>query len=70
MNNLIQHIKNLVSISDHQLSIILDKIVEKRYSKKEHLLYSDDYAREVFFILSGCTRTYVLDYNGVEHNIS
>ena len=49
---------------------MLDKIVEKRFSKKEHLLYSDDYAKEVYFILSGCTRTYILDYNGVEHNIS
>ncbi|MEN0004433.1 MAG: Crp/Fnr family transcriptional regulator, partial [Bacteroidota bacterium] len=43
---------------------------EKRYSKKEHLLYASDYAKEVFFISSGCVRTYILDYNGIEHNIS
>lgn len=70
MNKLNQHIKNLVSISDSYLSLILDKVVEKQFSKKEHLLYSDDYAKEVYFISSGCVRTYILDYNGIEHNIS
>ena len=34
MNKLIQHIKNLVSISDSHLSLILDKVVEKQFSKK------------------------------------
>lgn len=70
MEKLIQHLKSLVPISDQHVSIILDQLVEKRVAKKEHLLHAREYAKEVYFTLSGCQRTYVLDYNGVEHNIS
>ena len=70
MDKLISHIKSLISISDQQLDTVLDKLVEKQFSKKEHLLYVDHYAHEVFFTLSGCVRTYVSDLNGVEHNLS
>lgn len=70
MDKLAQHIKSLVPISDDHLAIILERIQEKKFSKKEHLLFDGDYAKEVFFIHSGCTRTYIMDFNGVEHNIS
>ncbi|HAS42226.1 MAG TPA: hypothetical protein DCS93_17245 [Microscillaceae bacterium] len=70
MDKLISHIKSLISISDYQLEIVLDKLVEKKFSKKENLLYINNYAHEVFFTLSGCVRTYVSDFNGVEHNLS
>ncbi len=70
MDKLISHIKSLISISDQQLETVLNKLVKKQFSKKEHLLYVDHYAHEVFFTLSGCVRTYVSDLNGVEHNLS
>ena len=70
MNELAQHIPSVVSISDEGLSLILDKVVEKQYAKKAHLLQVKSYAREVFFITKGCVRTYVFDLNGVEHNIT
>lgn len=70
MNKLIQHIKSLVSISDSQLSMVLNKVAEKYFSKKDHLLYINDYVKDVHFILTGCTRTYIVNQNGVEHNIT
>lgn len=70
MQQLIQHIKSVVPISDNHLSIISEKVVERHFKRKEHLLYFENYAKEVYFILNGCVRTYVLDYNGMEHNIS
>lgn len=70
MDALIAHINSLVSISDQQLDIVLDRLVEKHFTKKEHLLYVDSQASEVLFTVNGCTRTYVLDFNGVEHNLS
>ena len=70
MEELTQHIKSLVAISDSNLAHILGKIEEKHFHKKQHLLQLDEYAKEVYFILSGCTRTYILDYNGIEHNIA
>ena len=35
MERIIQHIKDLVPIPDSDLSIILESLVEKRFSKKE-----------------------------------
>ena len=68
--NLTQHIKKTLPISDDKLEIVSSKFVEKHFAKKEHLLYFDNYSKEVFFTLTGCIRTYVADFNGVEHNIS
>ncbi|MEM9930374.1 MAG: cyclic nucleotide-binding domain-containing protein, partial [Bacteroidota bacterium] len=70
MNQLSEHIRSLSSISADRLAAILAEFVEKRFAKKDHLLYADGYAKEVYFLLSGCVRTYVYDLNGVEHNIT
>lgn len=70
MDEFLKHIKSIVSISDAQFSIISENVIRKDYSKKEHLLLSNEYTKEVYFILKGCARTYVYDLNGVEHNIT
>ncbi|MBW1294784.1 Crp/Fnr family transcriptional regulator [Aquimarina litoralis] len=70
MQEITNHIKSIVSISDQKLSIILNKLTLKEFSKKEHLLNINQYTKEVYFIVKGCTRTYVYDLNGVEHNIT
>ena len=70
MNQLTSHIKSLIPISDDQLDVVLSKLVERHFAKKEHLLYVNSHAQEVFFTVAGCTRTYVLDFNGLEHNLS
>lgn len=69
MEKLAQHIKSQVSISDKAMKVILDKFAEKHYKKKEHLLHFDNKSNYEFFVTSGCVRTYITDYNGVEHNI-
>ncbi|MEM1219127.1 MAG: cyclic nucleotide-binding domain-containing protein, partial [Bacteroidota bacterium] len=70
MENLSQHIRNTTSISDAHLKIVLNQFVEKRYAKKEHLQNAYEPANELFFVIQGCLRTYINDYNGVEHNIT
>ena len=70
MERFIQHIRATLPISDENLEAVLSKVVEKQFSKKEHLLYFENYSSELFFTLRGCVRTYVTDFNGVEHNIS
>ena len=70
MKKLFQHIKNTLPISDDRFEIMLDKFEEQHVSKKEHLLYFNQYSKNLFFTLNGCLRTYVTDFNGVEHNIS
>ncbi|MEM6721990.1 MAG: Crp/Fnr family transcriptional regulator [Bacteroidota bacterium] len=70
MNELSKHIQSILSIPNDRLSLILDTTVEKQFAKKEHLLHEGAYAKEVYFILKGCVRTYIYDLNGVAHNIT
>ncbi|MEM6264913.1 MAG: Crp/Fnr family transcriptional regulator, partial [Bacteroidota bacterium] len=51
------------------LAAVSDKFTEERFSKGSHLLYADEFANNLFFTTTGCLRTYVTDFNGVEHNI-
>ncbi len=69
MDKLAQHIKSQVTITDDTMGPILSKFSEKHYNKKEHLLQFDSISNYEFFVTSGCLRTYIVDYNGVEHNI-
>ncbi|MEO0901767.1 MAG: Crp/Fnr family transcriptional regulator [Bacteroidota bacterium] len=70
MNQLAEHIKGIVVISDEQLEKLCNRFVEKHFSKKEHILHITNPVNEVYFIRKGCVRTYVHDLNGVEHNIT
>ena len=70
MDKLIRHIRNIIPLTDEQADIFMQHIREQQFSKKEHLLLSKERAKEVFFVISGCTRTYIYDFNGVEHNLS
>jgi len=67
---LIRHIKNLVPIPDGHLSLITGRCRAQYFPKKAHLLHQEEFAKQVHFILQGCVRTYVFDYNGVEHTLS
>ena len=69
MEELAQHIKEQVSISDSELEVVLCKFQEKYFKKKEHLLDFDRISKYEFFVKNGCLRTYIADFNGVEHNI-
>jgi CRP-like cAMP-binding protein len=69
MKKLAQHIKSQVTISDKAMGVVLGKFSEKHYNKKEHLLHFDSISNYEFFVTSGCVRTYIIDYNGVEHNV-
>ena len=69
LKKLAQHIKNQITISKESLGIVVSKFEEKHYKKREHLLEFDKKSNYEYFITKGCVRTYILDYNGVEHNL-
>ncbi|MEM1259225.1 MAG: Crp/Fnr family transcriptional regulator [Bacteroidota bacterium] len=70
MSPLASHIASRTAISGTHLELVLNKFDKKHYAKKEQLLHAGSYAKEVYFILKGCVRTYIHDLNGVEHNIT
>ena len=59
----------MISISEESVNKITEHFTIKSYRKKEYLLQFDNISRSEFFITSGCVRTFVTDFNGVEHNI-
>ncbi|MEM9921530.1 MAG: Crp/Fnr family transcriptional regulator [Bacteroidota bacterium] len=69
MEKLVQHIKSQVSISAETMKIVQSRFTEKRYKKKEYLLRFGGSSTEVFFVSTGCVRTYITGFNGVEHNV-
>ncbi len=69
MDKLAQHINSQVGISAEAMELVLRKFSEKHYNKKEHLLHFDSISNYEYFITRGCVRTYIVDYNGIEHNL-
>ncbi|MEM7160903.1 MAG: Crp/Fnr family transcriptional regulator [Bacteroidota bacterium] len=70
MKALEDHIMQSCSIDKSELALICRKFREKSVSKNVHFLEIGEGVKEVYFIISGCVRTYIYDYEGVEHNIS
>lgn len=70
MEKLAQHITNVAPIPEDGLAVVLEQFEERFFPKKAHVLRTGRQVREVYFIVSGCVRTYVHDLNGTEHNIT
>jgi len=63
INNIRRHIEPTKEEIDIFLSLALTRTVKR----KEHLLKEGDVARNQFFVLNGCLRTYTIDASGKEH---
>ncbi|MEL6863055.1 MAG: Crp/Fnr family transcriptional regulator [Bacteroidota bacterium] len=69
MQALAQHMESQIAISKEKMDLVLNKFTENHFAKKEYLLQAGKISNYVFFISSGCVRTYITDYDGIEHNI-
>ncbi|MBO6495775.1 MAG: Crp/Fnr family transcriptional regulator [Roseivirga sp.] len=63
---LIDHIRQLVSLSDEEAEIISSAFKEKQLKKKEYLLKKGDSSHYMRFISSGCLKVFSLDNDGNE----
>lgn len=66
----IQSLNRLVSFTKEEEQIIDDSFELKRFDKKEYLLENGSISGNEYFLLSGCTRTFILDENGREHTLA
>ncbi len=64
---LIHHIKQLVSINDSDIDLIIKLFKSKTLERKEILLHPGEIASHMTFIAKGCFRSYYLDDNVQEH---
>ena len=69
MENLTQHIESHIIMSDEELALIQSEFERKSFKKKEYLLQFGRNSNYEYFILKGCVRIFVTDYDGIEHNI-
>ncbi len=60
MNNIIESIKKRHSVSDDSISLLTSNFEERLFPVKAHIIEANKFDRNVFFIESGLTRSYVL----------
>ncbi|MBC9914790.1 Crp/Fnr family transcriptional regulator [Chitinophaga varians] len=63
----IKNLRRHIEPTREETEIFLSLAVAKTIKKKELLLKEGDVARQQFFVISGCLRTYTIDTNGKEH---
>lgn len=63
------HLLKYASFTEEELDKVLSQFEEQSFSIKEMLLLEGNIARYEYFIVKGCVRCFVTDYNGKEHNI-
>lgn len=66
MNNLINHIKNYVSITDLEADKLTEIIQVKELQRKKHLTRAGDICKHNYFVSKGCLRMYFVKENGTE----
>ncbi len=64
---LIDNIKELVSITDNEATLIMEAFEPKYLSKKETLLFKGDVSNHMRFITKGCLRSYYINKEGQEY---
>ena len=66
---LIQHIRQFVSLTNEQADFITANISPRKVAKKEMLLNAGDICRANHFVVSGCLRLFFTDEQGNERTI-
>ncbi|MBY0535207.1 MAG: Crp/Fnr family transcriptional regulator [Chitinophagaceae bacterium] len=56
-----------ISITEQELTVVLNRMRKKTVKKKQYLLQADQVAKDAAFVVSGCLRSYSIDDNGFEH---
>ena len=59
--------KKGVSLSNEEIEVIQSLFSHKKLRKNQYILQQGDVARYETFVVSGLTRTYEVDNNGLEH---
>lgn len=68
--NLLQHIKRQVNLSDTDEALIVSKLKQRTYLKRQYIVQEGDIYRKQSFVVSGKVRTFYLDNDGNEHVVA
>jgi len=64
---LLEYIDQYISLTEDEKTILLSKLVYRKYLKGQYILQQGDICRHECFILSGCTKMFYIDNEGQEH---
>ena len=67
MDLLIENIRRRCTITDEEAKIILSKVEQRVFKRKEKFLEPGEIANRSVFVLEGCMRSYSIDSQGDEH---
>jgi len=63
----LDYINKYIILSYEEETILLSKIVHRKYLKDQYIVQQGDICKSVNFIISGCTKTFYMDLEGQEH---
>ena len=69
MDSIILEIFRGTTFTEEELNLICEKLEKKRLTKKEVLLKAEEEVNDIYYIHSGCLRTYFIDSSGKEHTL-
>jgi hypothetical protein len=69
MDALKNAIRQMISISDDEMSGLLSECFTRKFLAKEFLSRQGEISNDIFFIISGTTRSLIQDLRGEEHTI-
>lgn len=58
-----------IVLNDQEKLTLRLRLLEKKLKKKEQLLANGELCKNIYFVCSGCLRTYYRDKEGEEHNV-
>jgi CRP-like cAMP-binding protein len=58
-----------IALNEQEKLILRSRLSEKKFNKKDQLLSNGQKCKNIYFVCSGCLRTYYRDKAGDEHNI-
>lgn len=64
---LIDYINRVVKLTDAEIDILLDHISYRKMLKGQYYLQQGDICKYSGFLVSGCTKTFYVDDDGLEH---
>ncbi len=64
---LLDYIANHINLTHGEVEKLLSYITYRKYLKGQYLVQQGDTCRNSCFVLSGCTKTFIVDEKGQEH---
>ncbi|MFD1315809.1 Crp/Fnr family transcriptional regulator [Namhaeicola litoreus] len=66
---LLKSFRSTIDLTEDEISLIDRRTVLRKYLKGQYIVQQGDFCNTTNFIISGCTKTFVIDEEGQEHII-